>query len=136
MEYSKPMNEAISLARSLLGEQRYCIGSVITDRQGKILSSGQNSYVKTHPTQAMWAHLVEGCEKIYLHAEMEAMIKNNNNARANTIYVARVRARDGKIALSRPCKTCSVAILKATNIETVVYTKDDGTIDQYHIDRS
>ena len=129
----KGMKRALELAEELRGQQRYCVGSVIVDRQGKILAEGQNSFVKTHPTQAMWAHLVENCEKIYLHAEMEAMIKNNNNHRATTLYVARVRSKSGQIALSRPCKTCSVAILKSTNIERVVYTTDNGDVDEYRV---
>ena len=129
----RPKKRVIELARELQGDQSYCVASVITDRQGKILSQGQNSFIKTHPTQAMWAHLVEGKEKIYLHAEMEAIIKNDQANRAHTIYVARVGTRDGKIKLSRPCKTCSVAILKATSIERVVYTTDNGDFNEYRV---
>ena len=122
-------------AEELLGKQKYCVAAIITDRQGKVLSIGQNSYEKTHPTQAMWAQLVERSEKVYLHAEMESIIKNKNSHRGVFMYVARVRVKDGRMGLAKPCKTCTVAILKGSNVERVYYTTNEQTIEYYDIPR-
>lgn len=96
------------------------ITAVIYDRRGKVLSIGKNSYVKTHPLQAKYAEKVGLPEKKYLHAEVAAIIKCRDLARAHRIEVFRV-GKDGRYLLAKPCPVCESAI-KASGIKHVVHT--------------
>ena len=48
--------------------------ATIYDKRGNILSIGYNSYTKSHPYQAKLAALVDEPYKIYLHAEIQAIV--------------------------------------------------------------
>ena len=48
---------------------------MIYDRKGNVLSIGQNSYIKSHPLQAEHAKLTGNEDKIFLHAEIHAIVK-------------------------------------------------------------
>lgn len=96
--------------------------AIIYDKRGRVLSIGKNSYIKTHPQQALFATRVGQSEKIYLHAEMAAIIKLNYSdmQRAHKIFIARY-GKDGRPLMAKPCKICQSAI-KAANIKNVLYT--------------
>ena len=96
------------------------ITAIIYDRKGKVLSIGKNSYVKTHPVQAKYAEKVGLPEKKFLHAEIAAIIKCRDIARAHKIEVFRV-GRDGKYLLAKPCPVCESAIT-ASGIKQVIHT--------------
>jgi len=71
------------------------ISAFVYDKRGRLLSSGQNSYVKTHPLQARIAAEVGEPHKVFLHA--------------------------GKPLLAKPCKVCH-QIIRMTNIKIVEHT--------------
>ena len=96
------------------------ITAIIYDKKGRVLSIGKNSYVKTHPKQAKHAQKVGLPEKIFLHAEMDAIIKCRDLRRAHKIVVARV-TRSGKYGNAKPCQVCRSAI-KEANINNVEWT--------------
>ena len=96
------------------------ITAIIFDKKGKILSVGKNSYIKTHPMQAKHAHKVGLPEKIFLHAEMDAIIKCRNMSKAHKIVVTRV-TRNGKYGNAKPCPVCKSAI-KEAGIKNVEWT--------------
>lgn len=101
--------------------QEHFIGAVITDRKGRILSAGCNSYNKTHPRQVYYAEMVGKQHKIYLHAELDAIIKLNHvQEKPYTIYIARVNKK-GQPVCSKPCEICQMAI-KDAGIKNVIYT--------------
>ena len=95
------------------------IAAIVTDGRGNILSTGLNSYTKTHPFQAHYADKTNHKEHIYLHAEIAALIRNKSDGAAK-IYVARIY-RDGSLAYAKPCPICSMAI-KDAGIEEVIFT--------------
>lgn len=96
------------------------ITAVIYDKKGRVLSLGKNSYVKTHPKQARHAHKVGLPEKIFLHAEMDAIIRCRDLSRAYRILVTRV-TRKGEYGNAKPCPVCQSAI-KEAGISQVEWT--------------
>lgn len=94
--------------------------AVIYDKRGRVLSIGQNSYVKTHPLQAKHAALVGEPYKQFLHAEIHAIVKCRDLSKAHKIFVTRWD-RNGKPALAKPCKACMDAI-NAAGIKVIEHT--------------
>lgn len=94
--------------------------AVIYDKRGRILSVGQNSFVKTHPMQAKLAHAAGLPAKKFLHAEVAAILKCRDITKAKKILVSRWGAT-GNPLLAKPCPICESAI-KAAGIEIVEHT--------------
>lgn len=94
------------------------ITAIIFDKKGRVLSVGKNSYTKTHPKQARHAEKAGLPEKIYVHAEMDAIIRCRDLTRADRILVTRV-LKSGKYGNAEPCPVCQSAIKEAgiPNIE-------------------
>jgi tRNA(Arg) A34 adenosine deaminase TadA len=88
------------------------ITAIIYDRRGRVLSIGQNSYVKTHPLQALHARKTGHPERIYLHAEIAAIARCRQLDRAARILVTRW-SRTGQPLLAKPCAVCQSAIAAA-----------------------
>lgn len=122
---------AISLAEDVLHQQKVCMGAVLTDRRGNVLSSGNNSLVTSHPVQAHWAKHAGREKSIYLHAEIAAMINNKTNLE-HTIIVARI-LKNGMLSKSFPCKICMLALMKMTSVERIVYADWEGDWKEYFI---
>lgn len=104
----------------MASSQRQQITAIIYDRRGRVLSIGQNSYVKTHPLQAAHAKKVGEPEKIFLHAEMHAIVRCPDIAKAHRIFVSRWD-RAGRAVLAAPCQICKSAI-EAAGIRIVEHT--------------
>ena len=117
------LSHAKEIAKKLVKNQ-YKIAAIITDRKGNILSIGVNSYSKTHPRQAYYADKVGKSRKIFLHAEMDALIKCKGKPYA--IYIARVNNK-GEERLAAPCTICQMAIQDA-GLKEVHYTVSDFEI--------
>lgn len=96
------------------------IRATITDKKGRILSAAQNSYSRTHPIQARFASRTSKPNRIFLHAEIAALVKLRSGDKPHKIFVERY-FKDGKPALARPCPVCEAAI-KHYGIKTVEYT--------------
>lgn len=99
---------------------RQQITAIIYDRRGRVLSIGQNSYVKTHPLQAHHAQKVGLDDKIFLHAEIAAITRCPDLSRAYRILVTRYDSR-GNPVLAKPCPVCASAIA-ATQIRHIEHT--------------
>lgn len=100
--------------------KRFSVTAIIYDKRGNVLSIGNNSYVKTHPMQAMYARRAGEPHKVYLHAEIHAITRCAELDKAHRISIFRYR-EDGSPAMARPCKICEQAIT-ATNIKIVEHT--------------
>lgn len=98
------------------------ITAIIFDKKGKVLSVGKNSYVKTHPKQARHAYRVGLPEKIFLHAEMDAIIRCRDLSRAHKIVVTRI-TKKGNYGNAEPCPVCYSAI-KEAGIREVEWSND------------
>ena len=95
-----------------MGKKRqYEMAATVYDIKGRILAMGRNSYSKTHPTQAHWAHKAGLDEKIYLHAEIAALVKVRNGQP----YKIKVERYDkhGNEMNAAPCPICMMAIKEA-----------------------
>lgn len=103
-----------------MAQKKHHITAVIYDKRGKVLSVGQNSFIKTHPLQAFHANKVNLPEKQYLHAEVAALVKCRDLSKAHSIFVARYSA-DGVPVLAKPCAICMSA-LRAAGIKIINHT--------------
>lgn len=86
--------------------------AIIYDKRGRVLSIGKNSYTKTHTMMSEMATHVGLPDKIFLHAETDAILKCRNLDNAHKIFVSRLM-KDGSYGLAKPCKVCQHAIEKA-----------------------
>jgi deoxycytidylate deaminase len=93
-------------------QQTQDITAIIYDKKGRILSIGKNSYVKTHPKQARHACKVGRPDKVFLHAEMDAIIRCKDLSKAHKIFVTRT-SRKGLYVNAKPCPICQDAINEA-----------------------
>ena len=110
------------LARQLALEVKgkYKVAAIILDKRGRIISTGTNSYVKTHPIQAKYANKCKSEHKlrIYLHAEISALIKCRG--KGHKIFILRI-GTDNQDLLAKPCPICELAI-KESKIKIIEYT--------------
>lgn len=110
---------AIETAKTSPSHRR--VGAVLL-KKTKVIATAVNLEQKSHPLQARLAKRVGLCEKIYLHAEISALIKAKEEA--DTIIVARVSKQD-KLRMSKPCPICTLALEQA-GINNVYYTTNEG----------
>ena len=101
--------------------RHYDLTAIIYDKRGRILSIGKNSYVKTHPKQAHHAKRVGKEKGIFLHAEMDAIIKCRDISKAYKMSIFRY-SKDGKPLPACPCPICNDGI-KTTPIKVIEYTQ-------------
>lgn len=100
--------------------KRHKVTAIIYDRKGNVLSIGQNNYVKSHPLQAKHAARVGEDYKIFLHAEIHAITRCANIAKAHSISIFRYNEQ-GEPVLAKPCAICTSAI-KQTAIKKITHT--------------
>lgn len=96
------------------------VTAMIMDRKGKVLSVGQNSYIKTHPLQAKHAAKTGNPEKQFLHAEIHAITKCRDLRKAHKIFVSRYN-KMGEPVLAKPCPVC-ISAIHASGIKHVIHT--------------
>jgi len=101
-------------------QQRQAVSAFIYDRAGRLLSTGVNSYTKTHTYQARAANKVGRPSCIYLHAEIAALVKIKDWSKAYKLVVMRY-LKDGTPANAAPCSICQEAI-RQTGIKVVQHT--------------
>ena len=83
--------------------------ATIFDKHGNILARESNSYNCTHPIQYKFANIVGEPTRIYLHAEIAAIVKVKQKAKMYKIKVERYD-RQGILKCAKPCKVCEAAI--------------------------
>lgn len=121
------IKRAITLAEQSTDFQ-HRVGCVITDKKGKVISTGFNKR-KSHPLQAKHAqHINEGA--IFLHAEIDALVRCRKQPYA--IYVGRL-TKGGNPGLAKPCPICMGAIMNA-GVREVYYTTNDGAIEGFLVE--
>lgn len=103
--------------------KKFEIIATIYDRGGRELISSKNSYRKTHPYQARIAKRVGLEEKVFLHAEIAAIIKLQKVAPNSVPYKIKIERYDsyGRPKLAKPCPVCEEAI-RLAGIKFVEYT--------------
>lgn len=119
-----PINEKFfdkAICAAEMSDSSKQVGAILL-KNNKIISIGVNKDKKTHPLQASLAERVGLREKIYLHAEISALVKAKKEC--DTIVVARVNPQ-GKLRMAKPCPICEMA-LKQAGITNIYYSTDDG----------
>jgi tRNA(Arg) A34 adenosine deaminase TadA len=99
---------------------KFELTAIIKNKKGKVLSIGKNRYLKTHPYQALCAAKVGLPEKIYLHAEIDSIIRCRDLSKAYSIHIFRYGS-EGQPLLAKPCLVCSTAIA-ASGIKKIYHT--------------
>lgn len=99
--------------------KKYIITAKCYDKKGRLLSEGANNYNKTHPLMLYFAKKVNLHEKIYLHAEVQALVRCGDK-KPHKIVIERYN-EDGSPALAKPCPVCAEAI-KAFGVKEIEYT--------------
>ncbi len=113
------MSLAIEVAKT--SPSRKPVGAVLM-RKNKVIATATNHDCKSHPVQAKWAERVGLSEKIYLHAEISAMIKAREEA--DKIVVVRLGGHSGnELRQARPCKICEAYLRHTSNIKHVYYSE-------------
>lgn len=122
---SKLIAKAIEMAKEIKhpksgASQRQRIVAIASDKRGRILSIGQNSYQKTSPLMLHYCQKVHRHrDKPFLHAEADCLFRLD----VGNVYklsIARVLA-DNSPALAAPCEICQ-AIISAYGVKIVEYT--------------
>jgi tRNA(Arg) A34 adenosine deaminase TadA len=111
--------QAIDVAKTSPSKKK--VGCLLLNR-GKVVQVATNLERKSHPIQAKFAKRVGLGEKIFLHAEISALIKCRQNSDA--IVVARVNPQ-GKLRMAKPCPICELAI-RESGIREVYYSTNNG----------
>lgn len=99
--------------------RKFDITALAYDKRGRLLSVGRNSYTKTHPLAGYYGKKTGKPQKIYLHAELHALLRARE--KVHKLVVLRYN-RDGSPALAKPCPACQMAI-RDFNVKIVEYTK-------------
>lgn len=100
--------------------KRQYITAIITDKKGRILSIGKNSYFKSHPMMLVHGTKCGEPFKIVLHAEVAAIVRCKDLDKAHKISVYRYSV-SGEPLIAKPCKICQSAI-DAAGIKVVEFT--------------
>lgn len=94
------------------------------DKKGRVLSTEQNNYRRSHPLAKHFSVLVgESEHKDKLHAELAAVLSAGKR-NINSIFVQRFN-KDGTMANAKPCPACQL-MLKSFGVKLVRYTDNDG----------
>lgn len=102
-----------------MSNNKHNIKATILDKRGRILAVGYNSYEKTSPVQAQYGKRVNQPARIYLHAEIAALVKVKHGV-PHKIKIERYN-RFGEPKMAAPCPICSLAI-KESGIKFIEYT--------------
>ena len=93
--------------------------ATVYDKRGRVLSTGINSSIKTHPEQSRLASIAGLPLKVYLHAEIAALIRVRHGV-PYRIVIERY-GKQGEPRLAKPCPICELAIQQA-GISRIEYT--------------
>lgn len=100
--------------------RQFKLKATIYNKKGHVISTGENSYSKTHPLQGKIAKEAGRPDAIFLHAEIAALVKLKDWNKAHKIFIERY-SEDGKPLPAKPCEVCTIALQKA-GIEIVEHT--------------
>lgn len=111
----------------LSNHPRAKLGCVVVEH-GRIISSGHNSFTKTHPLQKKLDKIrFDEDSTAKVHAEVAALlplINSRIDLNKASIYVYRAY-KNGELACARPCAGC-MSLIKQCGIKKVYYSTSDG----------
>lgn len=106
---------------------KHKVGAIVVLKH-RVISSGFNSNVKTHPLQKRYnRHRFSTDSPHKCHAELSALlplIKENKDLSNAIIYVYR-QHKNEELACARPCRSC-MELIKDVGIKKIFFTTEDG----------
>lgn len=119
------MKETLYLLKELAQTSKfnYKHAAAVLDERDNIISTGINIR-KTHTLQARHAKKVKQDDKVYLHAEISALVKCRS--KPYSVVVVRVR-NDSSLAMAKPCPVCTSAMIEA-GIRRIIYSNSNGEL--------
>ena len=102
-----------------MAKPKYFLIAITRNKKQTFIASGINSYKKTHPLQKHFAKLANEPHKIYLHAEIKALLASKDY-KIDTLQIRRLTSNN-ETALAAPCNTCLLAC-KAYGVKYINYT--------------
>ena len=117
----------LAIETAKLSPSKKKVGAVLLNKN-KVVVTATNLETKSHPLQAKFAERVGLHQKIYLHAEIAALVKCREEC--DTIVVARVNPQN-KLRMARPCPICELPLHEA-GITKVYYTTNQGFLYEYN----
>lgn len=113
--------KAIKIAESvnLSGEQR--VVAFVLDSKGRILTTGWNSYEKTHPVQKKAAFALSKTYKVFMHAEVHALTRLSYKQLGKQKMIVVIRlGSNNQLLPSCPCIICS-DVIREYGVETIIH---------------
>ncbi len=101
-------------------QRKHILKATVYDKKGNILSTATNNYTKTHPQQAFFAQLVGQPARVYLHAELLALLRVPRGSLPYKLSVERYK-KDGTEGNAEPCEICKAA-MRHYGVTKVEYT--------------
>ena len=126
MSHKEILFAATQMASEHVSGGRVRTIAIFTDKRYNVLSVAGNTYVKTHPQQALWANKRGSPHKQCLHAEIRAAIMLAKSGKANSakfLYVAAV-STSGNILCAKPCVVCQMMLDESFPEIEVFWTKE------------
>ena len=112
-----------------MARKRQRVIATCFDKKGRVLAVGENSYTKTHPLMFTHGKRIGLDDKIFLHAEVQAILRCGDK-KIYSILVERYSA-DGAPLLAKPCPVCE-SVIRDFRIPEVMYTTEAGVITEYY----
>lgn len=100
--------------------RQFSLRATIYNKKGHAISTGINSYEKTHPLQYQFAKEAGRPDAIFLHAEIHALTRLRDWSQAHSIKIERY-GNNGEPLLAKPCEICEHALARA-GIKIIEYT--------------
>ena len=125
--YIHGKNDCLNSSDRKVSGKNIC--TCIYNRKGKIISTGINSFSKTHPLQEKFSCTPH---KIFLHAEIDAIVKalrKNDELAGFRLAIARV-CSDGSDAQAFPCDGC-IDALASYGCDSVTYFDEEKGLVKY-----
>lgn len=126
------VEKAVHMASHNEQSPHYRHSCILLDKRYNILTSGCNNYSKTHPVQARLAMQSELPKRIFLHAEISALIRLRSMGMEEALHSAvcvRVRTiqKNKMLGLSFPCPICFDTLIKS-GVKKIIYSTSENTI--------
>ena len=120
------LNKTFHKACNHLSGGRQRIYAIATDKRGRIVAEGGNSYVVSHPRQAAYAKRAGREQACFLHAEISVLIALYKSKKVcHSLHIARAKKNSQGVdvpGLAKPCEICTKALTEA-GIKNIIWTE-------------
>jgi len=116
-------NKIINIAKQVANENKlqFRFGCIALDKKGNIIATGTNSE-KSHTYQAKLANRVNKKQKIFLHSEVQTLLRCR--VEVDTLVIVRLFANN-QLAMAAPCSICRQAI-EISKVKKIIYSNQYG----------